>query len=149
MDSLEYLNTEDDLRERIETNLDGLVSVGDLLEMSDVTTGDPDAKSTWVFLSPPGYMMRPDGTAFLCGITPDETLPLPSEYQTRVKYAGYARSIKSQGDEDLAAILSGFGFVPHSEKAWLRLPKLHAAKKYSPTTSSAYRSCRRVERLMS
>jgi hypothetical protein len=128
--SLEFIFDEEDLRERIEMIIDGLVSVGDLLEISDVTTGDADAKTTWVFLAPPGFVIRANGSAFLCGLTPDEALPLPDSYQSRVIYSGYSRSIRPQPDEPLASALSGYGLIEHSEQAWLRLPKIQSAQAF-------------------
>lgn len=126
--SLEFIVGQEGLRDRIETIIDGLVSVGDLLEMSDVTTGDADAKTTWIFLAPPGFIIRPNGSAFLCGLTPDEALPLPDNYQSRIIYSGYSRYMRPLPGETLASALSGYGLLEHSERAWLRLPKIQSAQ---------------------
>ena len=73
------------------TLLEALIIGGDLLELNQVTTDDPDAKGTWVFSAPPGFVVRPGGSIFLVGIVPDETTPLPVSLNARVTYEGFTR----------------------------------------------------------
>src|SRR5262245_31565823 len=68
-DSLRFLAEEGDaLTDMIETCLEGLLIVGDLLELSQVSVDDPSVKSTWVFAGPPAFIMRTSGAAFVAGI---------------------------------------------------------------------------------
>ena len=77
-ESLAYLtDAGSGLEARINAAAKGLTVTGDLLELSQVTADDLNAKGTWVFSAPPGFIVRPGGTVFLIGIVPDEPTPLP------------------------------------------------------------------------
>ena len=86
LESLQYLfeGSDDDMEERIAATAETLIIGGDLLELNQVTTDDPDVKGTWVFSAPPGFIVRPGGNIFLVGIAPDEMTPLPASLNTRV-----------------------------------------------------------------
>jgi len=130
LDAVEILYGDEGIRVRIEEVVDALVAIGDLLELSGVTVDDPAVKSTWVFAAPPSFVIRPNGIAFLAGIAADEALPLPPDFRTRVSYSGCCRTLAPQSGENLPSILAGFGFIQHSEKAWLRSPKAVPAKDF-------------------
>ena len=51
LESLQYLfeGSDDDMEERIAATAEALIIGGDLLELNQVTTDDPDVKGTWVF----------------------------------------------------------------------------------------------------
>lgn len=113
--------------DRIESVLESLVAIGDLLELSDVTTLDETVKSTWVFAAPPSFVLRPSGNAFLLGVSADETTPLPVDLRGRMKYRGVARSIDPMPSEALETTLRGMGLRELSMEIWLRYPKLQSA----------------------
>ena len=70
---------------------DKLIVTGDLLELNQVTTDDPDVKGTWLFAAPPSFVARPDGTIFLLGIATDEVTPLPASLAANVVHEGVVR----------------------------------------------------------
>jgi hypothetical protein len=129
LESLQYLfeGSDDDMEERIAATAETLIIGGDLLELNQVTTDDPDVKGTWVFSAPPGFIVRPGGNIFLVGIAPDEMTPLPASLNTRVTYEGFARVLTPQPTENLPSILRDLGLVEISKSAWLRAPKLESA----------------------
>jgi hypothetical protein len=129
LESLQYLfeGSDDDMEERITDTVEALIIGGDLLELSHVTTDDPDAKGTWVFSAPPGFVARPGGNVFLVGIAPDEITPLPASLNTRVTSEGFARVLTPQPDENLPSILRDLGLVEISKSAWLKGPKVESA----------------------
>lgn len=90
---------DNDFLDRIESVLESLVAIGDLLELRDVTTLDETVKSTWVFAAPPSFVLRPSGNAFLLGVSADEATPLPVDLRGRIKYRGVARSIDPMPSE--------------------------------------------------
>jgi hypothetical protein len=115
------------MRERIDAAAEALIIGGDLLELNQVTTDDPDVKGTWVFLAPPGFVVRPDGSIFLLGVAPDEITPLPASLSARITYEGYARVLNPEPAEALPAVLRELGLVGLSTSAWLKTPKVESA----------------------
>lgn len=111
------------LFEQLENGIDKLFVVGDLLELSEVSIADDEAKGTWVFAAPPGFVSRANGNILLFGLTPDESSAVPSLSQ-RIVYDGYKRIIKRQENEPLESTLQDLGLIQVSEKAWLQIPKL-------------------------
>ena len=89
MEGLQYLVEDRDATERQLADLtEMLIVTGDLLELNQVTTDDPDVKSTWLFAAPPSFVARPDGTIFLLGIVADEVTPLPASLAANVVHEG-------------------------------------------------------------
>jgi hypothetical protein len=127
-ESLAYLaDAESNLEERVNAAAEGLIIIGDLLELSQVTVDDPNAKGTWVFSAPPGFIVRPGGSIFLIGIVPDEATPLPASLSSRVEYDGLARVLVPGPGEDLQSILLELGLREISASAWLKTPKAESA----------------------
>ncbi|MYZ47877.1 hypothetical protein [Propylenella binzhouense] len=118
----------DDFADRVEEAIDALVAIGDLLELSDVTTLDETVKSTWLFAAPPSFVLRASGTAFLLGLAPDEATPVPVDLQRRLRTRGTTRTIDPSPGEDLETLLTGLGLRHLSMENWLRHPKQEAAR---------------------
>jgi len=128
LECLQYLVGEsDDTEDRVAATAEGLIVVGDLLELNQVTIDDPAAKGTWVFPAPPGFIVIPSGSVFLVGIVPDEVTPLPASLSARVIYEGFRRSVIPQPGENLASVLSELGLRELSVSEWLKAPKLESA----------------------
>ena len=111
------------LAQRIDDAIEALTVGGDLLELDDVVTEDSEVRQTWVFAAPPGFVMRPSGTAFFFGVVRDQDAFLSSSFGTRVVYDGFTRSIDARPGEDLAGELREQGLQPLSESAWLKSPR--------------------------
>lgn len=127
-ESLAYLtDASSELQDRVNAAAEGLIVIGDLLELSQVTVGDPNAKGTWVFSAPPGFIVRPSGSIFLVGIVPDEATPLPASLSSRVEYETLARVLVPGQGEDLASVLRELGLREISATAWLKAPKGESA----------------------
>ncbi len=123
-ESLIYLDTDSNaLAKRLGMIVDNLIVSGDLLELSEVTTDDPDVRGTWVFAAPPSFVVRPSGSVFLSGIVPDQDAFLPESLDARIVYSRCTRHILPKPGEDLAEILSSAGLIPLPEKVWLKAPK--------------------------
>ncbi|MBV8548635.1 MAG: hypothetical protein JO126_04175 [Alphaproteobacteria bacterium] len=116
-----------ELRDRALAMVEQLVVQGDLLELGDVTSLDPQARPSWLFAAPPGFVRRPDGSALLLGLSADEPTLLPVEMACRVQYRGAARQLLPLDGEDLGAILRQFGMIELSEALWLRHPRRETA----------------------
>lgn len=109
--------------QRIDDTIEALTVGGDLLELDDVVTEDSDVRQTWVFAAPPGFVIRPNGTAFLFGVVPDQDTFLPSSLGARVLFDRFTHFIEPRPNEDLADELREQGLQAFSEGVWLRSPK--------------------------
>ena len=121
LESLKHLS-QDELSERIDTIIEGLIVGGDLLELNDVATDDPEVKGTWVFAAPPSFVVRPSGSIFLLGIVPDQDAFLPQSLTSCINYEGFTRTIVQEPDEDLVDELRAQGMQQLSESVWLKCP---------------------------
>lgn len=121
--------TDDDFADRVEEVIDALVGVGDLLELSDVTTLDETIKATWLFAAPPSFVLRTSGTAFLLGLAPDEATPLPIDLRRRLRPRGVTRLIDALPGEELGVLLDDLGLRRLTMDSWLRQPKQEPAPK--------------------
>ncbi|EDQ34544.2 hypothetical protein HPDFL43_00065 [Hoeflea phototrophica DFL-43] len=130
VESLGHLDDEPStLPTRIEALIDDLIVVGDLLELTEVTTGEDEAKGTWVFAAPPSFVERKSGNIFLTGIVPDQDRWLPENIRSRIFLSRGIRSIRPDDGEDLAVRLAGEGLRRLPEKTWLRAPKTLPSEK--------------------
>lgn len=128
-ESLEHLTTEPDrLSDDIDSAIEGLIVFGDLLELSQVTIDDPNAKGTWIFTAPPGFVVKRSGTILVLGVARDEGSPLPADLSVRIVYNRYGRILPPLPAEELAAKLGGIGLLQHSEEVWLRAPQEQTAQ---------------------
>jgi hypothetical protein len=125
LDGLQYLLDDRNTAEaRLADLVDKLMVTGDLLELNQVTTDDPDVKSTWIFAAPPSFVARPDGTLFLLGIVPDYITPLPASLSVNVLYEGVLRVLMPESSQDARRLLREFGWLELSCESWLKAPKL-------------------------
>ena len=123
VEALRYLcDSEAILPARIEAIIEGLIVVGDLLELHDVGIVDPDVRGTWVFAAPPSYVERKSGEIFVIGIVADQDVFLPESLACRVRMRGLTRLILPETNENLARKLDDQGLQRLSEKSWLRSP---------------------------
>lgn len=111
------------LSDRLDNLIEVMIVVGDLLELSDVATDDPDVKGTWVFAAPPSFVVRGTGSVFLIGIAPDQDGFLPEHLARRVTRSHVTQYIAAEPGEDLVEQLIAHGLHQVSEAAWLRSPK--------------------------
>ena len=111
------------LTECINEIIEGLIVGGDLLEINDVATDDPEVKGTWVFAAPPGFVVRASGDIFLLGVVPDQDTFLPQSLASRIRYEGFVRVIEPKSDEDMPNELLEQGLQQRSEEVWLKSPK--------------------------
>lgn len=91
MESLDRLSDDTDrLANDVEAAVERATIAGDLLELNQVATDDPNAKGTWLFAAPPAFVSRPSGSIFLLGVTPDEPSPLPPSLNGRIQAGDHA-----------------------------------------------------------
>jgi hypothetical protein len=114
------------LDELVESCLEGLMVVGDLLELSQVSVDDPNVKGTWVFAAPPAFITRPSGSTFVIGISPDELTPLPATLASQIQYRSFTRVLPGP-PESVTAILRDTGMMEMTTEMWLRSPKEEGA----------------------
>ena len=116
------------LTQEVETAVERAAISGDLLELSQVTTDDPNTKGTWVFAAPPAFVCRKSGAVLLMGVAPEEPSPLPASLSSRIEHDRHYRIIRPQPGENLREVLSDLGVLELSEQSWLKLPRKETAK---------------------
>ncbi|KMP10706.1 hypothetical protein UZ36_06810 [Candidatus Nitromaritima sp. SCGC AAA799-C22] len=116
------IDINDDFISKVDEMIEALISHGDLLEISDATTIDPNQKGTWIFATPPAYVPRNNGLIYLLGISPEQISPLPDELEERIEYIEHLRLIRQCDGENLSDVLKELGMTELSEKAWLKSP---------------------------
>lgn len=128
IESLAYLYDGDEvLPARLEELTDELIVAGDLLELSDVTTEDTEAKGTWVFAAPPAFVERKSGYIFLIGIVPDHDSFLSEVLSRRIVNRYNTRFIVQEPGEDLTDTLTAEGLNRLPESVWMKAPKTQSA----------------------
>lgn len=131
VESLAYLDDDaETLPSRVEVAIDGLLIGGDLLELRDVVTEDPDVRGTHVFAAPPAFVVRPSGSVFLLGVVPDQDMFLPRALSSRIVCRGATRMIVPKDDENLPGELGEYGLQQLSTEAWLKAPRVRSAGEY-------------------
>lgn len=131
IESLNHLvDDKEALVEAVETAVEKATIAGDLLELGEVTTDDPETKGTWIFAAPPAFVARPNGGVFFAGIAPDEPNPLPRTLATRLVYDRHFRFIPAEPGENLPQVLRDFGVLELSDRNWLKLPREENAKDF-------------------
>jgi hypothetical protein len=130
LESLQHLTDDSEIVSKVEDAVDGLIVGGDLLELSQVTTDDPEAKATWLFAAPPSFIVRPSGSIFLTGVVADRDTYLPQELMDRIHYDGYTRAIMPLENEDLIETLAALGLQELKQDNWLRAPKQQTARAF-------------------
>jgi len=114
------------LDDMIESSLEGLMIIGDLLELGQVSVDDPNVKGTWIFAAPPAFVVRPSGSIFIIGIAADELTPLPTSLTHQLEYRGFTRLINDTAGK-LREVLRDTGMLELQESVWLRSPKEETA----------------------
>jgi len=128
-ESLSYLYPDSGaLADRLDELIEIMIVAGDLLELSDVATDDPNVKGTWVFAAPPSFVVRRTGSIFLTGVAPDQDNLLPEHLDQRINYSNTTRSILPKSEEDLVEQLSALGLNHLPQAVWLRSPKPQTPK---------------------
>ena len=107
----------------IDDTIEALTVGGDLLELDDIVTEDTNVCQTWVFAAPPSFVIRPNGTAFVFGVVPDQDTFLPPSLGARVLYNSFTRSIEPREDENLADRLQEQSLQRISENIWFKPPR--------------------------
>jgi len=112
----------DELAERIESAVEGVIANGDLLELHQVAVEDEGVNGTWIFPAPPGFVARRDGAVLVVGMSPDDSAVLSADLSERLVFNRYGRRIGANPGEDLVAKLLALGLIQHAEDTWLRAP---------------------------
>ncbi|MGE3718538.1 MAG: hypothetical protein AB7G07_09080 [Bauldia sp.] len=111
----------------VEIAVEEATVAGDLLELGQVTTDDPNVKGTWVFAGPPAFVIRPGRPLLLMGVVPERPHPLPDALASRIIFRRHVRLLESAPGEGLPLALRDLGLLEMSEEAWLRLPRPETA----------------------
>lgn len=115
-----------------ENTLDAITAYGDLLETRDVAFDNVDNNQNLLYLAPPSFVMRENGSAFLTGIVFDRVSALPNDLEQLVQYSNHVRRFPA-GIADLKTRLLDSGLLEVSMTRWLKCPayenpRIHVAQ---------------------
>lgn len=110
------------LKLRVHEVLNGLVVLGDLLELGQSTSLPGVVAEGWLYCAPPAFVVR-DGSILLLGIEPEDRAALPASLRSRVVRQREMRYLRAEGEEGVAAQLRAVGYLEISKVAWMRLPQ--------------------------
>lgn len=109
------------LTEDVEQTLSAMIAYGDL-HVQERHENEGDADGRLVYISPPSFVRRANGSVILIGITPDLTSPLPSDLTYMIEYTNHVRRLGSEVRPDLPRFLLSTGFIEIPEAVWLEVP---------------------------
>ena len=124
------IDDEGKTRDCVEDVLDSLVAYGDLAEHLVSDPENPTSKHRLIYLSPPQFVLREDGSIVIIGSIPDHRSPLPDDFPGRVEYLRHTRRIFTDWNESLAEQLLKAGFTEIPQRVWLRQPDKSPASTY-------------------
>src|ERR1700730_10938240 len=110
-----------DLRETIDSTLSAMVAYGDLVECRVAQSEEAPRGGVLLYVTPPSFVLRRDGSSFLFGITADNTALLPETLTKRIEYANHVRRLVGEG-ETLRTQLKEFGLFELTMDQWLKAP---------------------------
>ncbi len=120
----------DVLKEVIDNTLEAMVAYGDLVESHVVERPEAERKTILLYATPPSFVPRDDGSAFLLGIIPDQHSPVPEELSRSIEYINHTRRIPPISDGDLKSYLAELGLFDLSMDQWIKAPPSASAEEY-------------------
>ncbi len=113
---------EETTRARLETLLDALVGVRDLLELPAT---DPDGPKRLIYLGHPAFIRRSSGACVLIGVRPDGEPLATNDLADRIEFDGHLRVVRD--GLDLDDLLAANDITERSISQWLHSPRLRPA----------------------
>lgn len=111
----------DDFEQMVQQVLESLVGNGDLIEEQEVTTSVEVARRGRVlYLRPPSFVPRRNGSVFLIGVPPRNAAIFRPELENRIEYFSHVRHLSPEPGEDLPAVLRSIGLTELSVESWDR-----------------------------
>jgi hypothetical protein len=118
------------LGEQVSETVEALLAYGDLVESRVSDAEALTDKGLLLYLTPPTFISRKDGSVFLLGVAPDDVSPLPTEFVSRIDYDGHVRRITPLPEEAISSTLAQFGLFQLSMEQWLRTPPPMLPRQY-------------------
>lgn len=113
----------EDTHTQLDTVLDALVGVGDLLELP---SGGPDGGKRLIYLGHPAFIRRDSGTCVLIGVRPDGEPLATDDLATQIEFDGHLRLVR--GTAGLDELMAANDIAERSALQWLHAPHSRSAK---------------------
>lgn len=110
--------SDDDLPDKLQTSVDLLVGVGDLLELP---SEDPEERARRLYLGPPSFVRRASGVCLLLGVRADGEPLVTEELAQLVDFDGHLRMVSPLPDLD--DLLASSGLRERDVDQWLHHPR--------------------------
>lgn len=111
----------DDFEQIVQQVLESLIGNGDLIEEQEVETSfEVGRRGRVLYLRPPSFVRRRNGSVFLIGVPPGNAEVFRPEFEKRVEYFSHVRRLNPEAGEDLPAVLRSVGLTEVSAESWDR-----------------------------
>lgn len=112
---------EEDFEQMVQQVLESLVGNGDLIEEQEVATSvEVSRRGRVLYLRPPSFVPRRNGSVFLIGVSPRNADIFRPEFERRIEYFSHVRRLSPAPGEDLPAVLRSLGLTEISVESWDR-----------------------------
>jgi hypothetical protein len=116
------LSAPENIKERVESVLEAVVSYGDLVEVRDGHEGAAKPGQVLLYVADPSFVLRKSGKALIIGVAPDNFSLLPDGFAARIEYLNHIRKLSIPGDVDLRVELVRLGLHELTYEEWLKAP---------------------------
>ena len=113
----------DELRNRVDSAIEGLIIRGELLEVRGDETDEWEGGAMRLILAPPRFVVRPSGSIFVLGAVPDHAAFLPRPLAQGIRHDGYLRVLDPIPNRDLRKELRAHGVQELRNAQWLAAPQ--------------------------
>ena len=112
-----------ELKQSLETSLEAVIAYGDLYELrlSGTDISPVGGTGPLVYLAPPCYVRRNNGSLLLVGVTPDE-VHAAREITSLVSHRSHARYVEAALAHEAVELLAGLGYRERSATQWMQGP---------------------------
>ena len=119
---LQYLSSDKSFEQSINEVLNSLISVGSILELSEIGAETSLQPAILLYLQPKSFVVRASGTVFLIGVSLRELASLSEEIRNQTQVKSYLRYLNLQENVNIVATLKEMGFTEISYKSWIEAP---------------------------
>lgn len=114
-------------KENVTDTLNAIIAHGDLFELQDVGQGTHSHVRSVIYLVPPSFVRRHNGTVLLLGVLPDNIPILPRTFSKCIEYANHVRLIRPSDHAPTIQQLVSLGFNEIQLASWLKKPRFESS----------------------
>lgn len=127
--ALHGLDETDSNKARVREVLEGLVVIGDLLELGRTSSMPGAAADDWIYCAPPTFVVQ-HGSILILGIEAEDQAAMPLSLRHSMQSRRELRFIPGPAVGEIAQQLIEAGYLEIQRAAWMRLPPERTADQF-------------------